>query len=96
MGNKHYTQEEIEIIKKEVIKSPTNLLKAFKKAANKLNRTPGAISHMYYRAIKEGDDKLFMTVSSRKVASNSKITTKKKAELNKPSKWRRILAIIME
>lgn len=96
MGNKHYTQEEIEIIKKEVIKSPTNLLKAFKKSADKLNRTPVAISKIYYRVIKEGDDKLFMTVSSRKVASNSKITTKKKAELNKPSKWRRILAIIME
>ena len=57
MGNKHYTQEEIEIIKKEVIKSPTNLLKAFKKSADKLNRTPVAISKIYYRVIKEGDDK---------------------------------------
>ena len=97
MGNKHYTQKEIEIIKREVIKSPTNLEKAFKNAAKKLNRTPNGISNTYYRNIKNSEDKLFLTVSSRRVATNTKIAKKDKPDIvKKQSKWRRILAIIME
>lgn len=73
MGNKHYTQEELDIIKKEVIKSPTNLEKAFEKAAAKLNRTTSSVDNKYYRSIKNSDDKLFLTISSRKAATNTKL-----------------------
>ena len=98
-----YTEEDDKVIKEFVKASPTNLTEAFKKAAAKLNISPAAVRCHYYSTIqKQKDDKVFLTISSRKAANNYKVTRKGKSatryqpEKTKKSKWKRILAILAE
>ena len=46
-----YTEQDLNIIRNLCANNMTNLSQAFEKASKKLNRTPGAISQVYYSRI---------------------------------------------
>lgn len=97
-----YTKEEDELIVRAIKHSPTNLTLAFRKVAKKLNVTERSVRKRYYSKIQKDKDKLFLVVSPKKAATNykntfcGKRTTGKKETPTKISKWKRILAILME
>ena len=99
----HWSVEDNNLIKEEIKKSPTNLTMAFKEISKKLGVPWKAVSLHYYRTIQKArSNRLFLIISSRKEASNYKITrkgkyaTKYKSEKAKKSKWKRILEILAE
>lgn len=98
-----WSVEDDNLVKEEIKKSPTNLTVAFKRASKKLGVSWKAVSKHYYNAIqKKKSDKLFLTISSKREASNYKVTrkgknaTKYQPEKTQKSKWKRILAILAE
>jgi predicted transcriptional regulator len=98
-----WSAEDSNLLHAEIKNSPTNLQVAFKKVARKINVTQQAVAKYYYRTIqKEKHNKLFLTISSKKEATNYKVTRKGKyatqyqPEKTKKSKWKRILEILAE
>ena len=98
-----WTAEDDHILKVEVEKNATNLKTAFERTAKKVGVTPAAVNKHYYKTLqKNKSNKLFLTVSSKKAATNYKVTrkgpkaTKYQPEKTKKSKWKRILAILAE
>ena len=103
MGTYHrWTTEEDELIKQYIKNSPTNIKEALEKVAKKLNVSFISVNKHYYNSIQKRKDKVFLTVSSKKAATNYKVTrkgkkaTKYQPEKTKKSKWKRILAILAE
>ena len=99
----HWTEEEEKILKEAVKAHPTNLMDAFRATSKKIHLSIPVIKYHYYRNLqKKKDNKLFLTVSSKKNANNYKVTRKGKyathykPEVTKKSKWKRILAILAE
>lgn len=98
-----WTEEEEKTLKEAVKAHPTNLSEAMRIVAKKFNLSVYAVKYHYYQVIqKNKDNKLFLTVSSKKKANNYKVTRKGKKATNykpepvKKSKWKRILAILAE
>lgn len=98
-----WTKEEDEIIKHYIKNNPTNIKEALKEVAHKLDMNWQAVRTHYYRSIqKKKNDKIFLTVSSKKVASNYKVTrngkraTSYQPEKIKKSIWKRIIETIFK
>lgn len=91
---KRYTEEERTLICKEVSSTPENLQAAFRRAAEKLGRTPEAINNYWYRTLVK-KQKCFLTVSGQKNLINYKNTKMSNCNtsisiFNKILKWLKI------
>lgn len=94
-----YSKEEDIIILRETKKTPTNLLSAFRRASEKINRSVNSISQRYYKVLqKQQKNHIFYLISPFRKSKNYKVTRKDtKYQPNKlSSKWKRILDILFE
>lgn len=71
---KRWTDDEEKVVIQEVIKSPNNLEEAFRKAAEKLGRTSGAIHvRWHHGGLRERSGVCFVTYGRKTVNSNRKV-----------------------
>ena len=69
---RRYTDEEDRVIISEIIESPGNLQRAFRKAGSQIGRSSDAICVHWHRSLKLRTDCIFMTVSGKQCTVNGK------------------------
>lgn len=96
---KRWTDEEEQVIIREVSNTPNNLESAFRRASTSINRTPKAIAMRWHRTLREREDVgvLFMTCGRKYINANRKIISTKTSDntkRNTVSIWNTIKSII--
>ncbi len=87
-----WTQEEDELLLRQVKAFPQNLNRCFLMVSQNIDRTPGAVANHWYQVVsKKPDVVCFFTASSHHVSKNRKNGTG--VETN-ASIWRRLLNVI--
>lgn len=81
---KKWTKEEENILSQAVKANPQNLCKAFKEAAEKLDRTEGAIKLRWYTKTKHNSI-CFITISQEKKIKNGKTYNPDSKHINSPT-----------
>lgn len=90
--NRRWTEEEDQLLLRQVRAFPQNLAKCFLIVSESLDRTPGAVcSHWYTVVSKRPDVVCFFTASEKHVSKNRKNGVG--VESNR-SIWQRLMAII--
>jgi hypothetical protein len=84
MRNKRYTHEEKELIARKVSDNPCNLSKAFREAAEELDRDANCIRVHYYNNIRK-NNYCFVIVGRNTSNINGKIVTEKTSDNRKRS-----------
>ena len=100
---KKWTEEERNILLEEISNDPSNLRNAFRRTAERTERTPSGAEQYWYQVLapKNRNDRsntAFMSYSRSSLNSNRKIS---RVDTQQPvavrrSKWRRILDILFE
>ena len=67
-----YTDEEDRVIISEISKCPHNLSKAFRNAAVKIDRSPGAVQNYWYTVLRKKTGTVFFLASGRQCTVNGK------------------------
>lgn len=83
--NPSYSEKEIQIIKEEITKNPSNLSTAFKTAGSKIGRSFYGISNFYYGYLKNSTTNFTLT-SDRVTLPNTKIVANKTSSNEMASK----------
>lgn len=90
--NRKWTEEEDNLLLRQVRAFPQNLNKCFLMVAQNIDRTPGAVANHWYTVVsKRPDSTCFFTASSKHVSRNRK--NGKGVESNN-NIWHRLLNVI--
>lgn len=99
MNGRKWTDDEEQVVIREVSNTPNNLESAFRRASTSINRTPKAISLRWHRTLREREDVgvLFMTCGRKSINTNRKVISTKTSDntrRNTVSIWNTIKSII--
>lgn len=90
--HRKWTEEEDNLLLRQVRAFPQNLSKCFLMVAQNTDRTPGAVANHWYSVVSKRPNVVcFFTASSKHIAKNRK---NGKGVKSTPNIWRKLLAII--
>lgn len=100
---KKWTEEERNILLEEISNDPSNLRNAFRRTAERIERTPSSAEQYWYQVLapknrNNRSNTAFMSYSKGSLNSNRKISRENTQQpvTVRRSKWRRILDILFE